>query len=140
MSGLLIDNSVWARLPTSTPVATAFRALVNASPADEILICPPIAAEVGFSARTPDDHSTLMQALLAYRECPITPDTRLTLAIQNALWTHGMLRAAGATDTLIAAYAIANDATVIHYDRDFEHLATATRTLKQRWIIPTGTA
>lgn len=136
----MIDNSVWSRLPTSGPVAAAFRALVNATPADEILICPPVAAEVGFSARTPADHSAVMQALLAYRDCPNLPDTRLTLAIQNALWARGLLRAAGPTDTVIAAYAIANDATVVHYDRDFEHIAAATRTLKHRWIVPSGTA
>lgn len=96
--------------------------------------------EVGCRARTAADHTTLMHALLAFQECPIAPDTRLTLAIQNALWSEGLLRAAGGTDTLIAAYAIVNDATVIHYDRDFEHLRTATGTIKHPWIIPTGTA
>lgn len=140
MSGLLIDHSVWARLPTSAVVAAAFRALVNLVPAEEILICPPIVAEVGVSARTPEDHAAVMQALLACRDCPISPDTRVTLAVQNALWSNGLLRAAGPVDTLIAAYAIVNDATVIHYDRDFEHVAAATGTLKQRWIVPAGTA
>lgn len=134
----LIDNSVWSRLNSNSSVADAVRSMINTYSADAIMICPPIAAEIGHSARSGADHTALMQALGAFHDCPEHPDTRLTLAIQNALWNRGLLRAAGATDVLIAAYAIVNDATVVHYDGDFEHIATAARTLKHRWILERG--
>ncbi|MEO8095927.1 MAG: hypothetical protein ABI632_13485, partial [Pseudolysinimonas sp.] len=57
---------------------------------------------------------------------------------QSGLWGSGLLRAAGAVDTLIAAYAIKNDVTLLHYDRDFEHIASVTPALKHQWIVPRG--
>lgn len=41
-------------------------------------------------------------------------------------------------DLLVAATALEHDATVLHYDRDFDLIAEATR-LSARWIIPAGT-
>ncbi|MEQ1737888.1 MAG: hypothetical protein ABL886_15955 [Rhodoglobus sp.] len=38
-------------------------------------------------------------------------------------------------DTLIAAYAIKNDATLLHYDRDFDHIGTVVPELRHQWII-----
>lgn len=46
-----------------------------------------------------------------------------------------LLRAAGPTDILIAGHAIANDATVLAADHDFEHIA-AVCDLKQEYIAP----
>jgi predicted nucleic acid-binding protein len=60
------------------------------------------------------------------------------LEIQNRLWTSGRLRAVGAMDTLIAAYALHNDATVLHYDRDFEHIAVVTPEFRHEWIVARG--
>jgi predicted nucleic acid-binding protein len=57
---------------------------------------------------------------------------------QNALWNRGLLRAAGAMDTLIAAYAIRNKATLLHYDRDFDHIASPTPDFRHEWIVPRG--
>ncbi|CAN5734872.1 hypothetical protein BH20ACT2_BH20ACT2_22510 [soil metagenome] len=37
----------------------------------------------------------------------------------------------------MAATALENDATVLHYDRDFDYIAEATG-LSARWIIPAG--
>lgn len=41
-------------------------------------------------------------------------------------------------DLLVAATAIVNDATVLHYDRDFDLLSSISD-LSARWIIPPGT-
>lgn len=135
----LIDNSVWARLAISEPVRDAFRALVNAASPTELYICPPVAVEYGYSSRTGTDHTNLMQRLGAFTDCPFAPTTADVLRVQNALWNGGLLRAVGSTDTLIAAYAIANEATLVHYDRDFEHVAAVTPGFAQRWIVPRGT-
>lgn len=134
----LIDNSVWGRLAISASVRDAFRALVNAAIPTELYICPPVAAEYGYSSRSGTDHTDLTQRLLAFTDCPVAPTTPDVLHIQNALWNRGLLRAVGATDTLIAAYAIANQATLVHYDRDFEHVAAVVPSFAHRWIVPRG--
>jgi predicted nucleic acid-binding protein len=134
----IIDNSVLARLPTSLLVVEAFKGIVSAYPPDAIMICPPTVAEFGFSARSGRDHTKLMTQLAAFAECPNAPTSAQTLAIQNALWDGGLLRAVGALDTVIAAYALANDATVLHYDRDFEHIAAVVPGFAQRWIVPSA--
>ena len=43
-------------------------------------------------------------------QCSEHPTAGEVLAIQNLLWRTGLARAAGALDTLIAAYAIKNEA------------------------------
>ena len=134
----LIDNSVWARLSTSPDVVAALKAIVDFSNPTNLLICPPIALEVGFSARNGRDHTALHSQLTAFPQCTEHPTVDESMELQNRLWNGGLVRAAGATDTSIAAYALKNDATVLHYDQDFEHLAKIEPTLKHQWIVPRG--
>ena len=55
-----------------------------------ILTCPPVVAEVGFSARTAADHAALRQSLAAFPECPRHPPAGLVQEIQHALWAAGL--------------------------------------------------
>lgn len=135
---VLIDHSVWGRLATHGPVVQALRSLITGAPADVVHICPPIAAEYGYSTRSGSDHTMVVEQLSAFPDCPVAPTTADVLRIQNALWNGGLLRAVGATDTLIAAYAVANDATVVHYDGDFEHIAAVVPDFRHRWIVARG--
>jgi predicted nucleic acid-binding protein len=132
----IVDNSVWARLHTTPKVRHAFEAIVNAHSPAVIMVCPPVVTEIGFSARNSVDHTTLMQSLSAFPDCPTAPTSRETLVVQHALWARGLVRSVGATDTLIVAYAIANDATVLHFDSDFEYVAQVVPAFKHRWIVP----
>lgn len=134
----LIDNSVWARLSTDASVVDALKVVVDLARPDDVLICPPIALEVGFSARTGPDHSLLAAQLEEFPECTEHPSVEEVMLIQNRLWNGGILRAAGAMDTLIAAYAMKNDATLLHYDRDYDHIATVMPDFRHRWIMPRG--
>ena len=59
------------------------------------------------------------------------------LAIQRQLAGVGQHRRS-IPDLLGAATALEHDATVLHYDRDFDVIAEATG-LSARWIIPAGT-
>jgi predicted nucleic acid-binding protein len=59
--------------------------------------------------------------------------------LQGALWRDGLVRAVGVFDTLTAAVALQHGATVIHYDRDFEHLAAVCPEFRQEWAVPPGT-
>ena len=134
----LIDTSVWGRVSEHAAVRLALRALIEATRPATVLVCPPVAVEYGFSVRSGPDHTNLMQRLSAFPDCPITPSTADVLRIQNALWNGGLLRAVGSMDTLIAAYGIANTATIVHYDSDFEHVAAAVDGFTHQWIVPRG--
>lgn len=102
-----------------------------------ILTCPPVVAKVGFSARSGVDHNAVCRFLAEFPECE-APGVALVLDIQNALWSGGLLRAVGALDTVIAAYAIANNATVAHYDADYEHVGRVREDFRHVWIAPRG--
>ncbi len=133
----LVDNSVWQRA-RQPPVRTELDRIRTRHGAQALLVCPPIAAEVGFSARNGPDHDVVAAALAAFDECAAHPSSADVLDVQSALFHGGLVRAVGALDTVIAAYALANEATVLHYDRDFEHVARVRPTLEHRWIAPAG--
>ncbi|WP_394771152.1 PIN domain-containing protein [Lacisediminihabitans sp.] len=137
-SRYLIDNSVWARLSTDASVVAAVKSVVDLARPDDVLICPPIALELGFSARTGSDHSALMAQLAAFPECRDHPTNEEAMLIQNRLWNAGLVRSAGAMDSLIAAYAIKNEAVLLHYDRDFDYIASVMPEFHAQWIVPRG--
>lgn len=134
----LIDHSVWGRLAIRPVVRQAFDALIIRSRPTSILVCPPTVSEYGFSARNATEHGAIRDALTEFTECAASPSSADAMRIQHRLWEDGLVRSAGAMDTLIAAYAIENDATVVHYDRDFEHIAAAVPEFSHRWIVPRG--
>jgi predicted nucleic acid-binding protein len=134
----LIDTSVWARLATTPEVVEELKKIVELVSPTDLLVCPPVALEYGFTAPSGKAHSTLMAQLDAFGQCDVHPDQHDVLDIQSRLWNGGLLRAAGAIDTLIAAYAMTNGAAVLHYDRDFEHIASVVPGFAQRWILPRG--
>lgn len=134
----VIDTSVWARLATSPEVVEELKKIVELVSPIDLLVCPPVALEYGFTTPTGKAHSALTMQLQAFGKCDLHPTQDDVLEIQSLLWTGGLLRAAGAMDTLIAAYAMKNEAAVLHYDRDFEHIATVVPGFSHRWILPRG--
>ena len=135
----IIDNSAWQRVATEPTVRDAIEAIIRTTAPDDVLICPPVAAEYGFSARSPEDHSAIVLTLAdAFSDCRLHPEVREVAAIQAALFSASTGRAAGAVDVLIAAYAVLNQATVVHYDRDFTHIARVHPGLRQQWVVAEG--
>jgi predicted nucleic acid-binding protein len=51
---------------------------------------------------------------------------------------RGQHRAPSIADLFVASVALTNDATVLHYDKDFELIADVTG-LRHEWIVPRGT-
>jgi predicted nucleic acid-binding protein len=137
-SRFIVDNSVWQRLSHQESVRDRFTRLIESTSPSTIMVCPPVVAEVGFSARNGADHDRVREALAQFADCPAHPTTATTLSIQNALFNNGFFRAVGALDTVIAAYAMANDAAVLHYDSDFERIAWVVPTFRHEWIIARG--
>lgn len=131
----VVDTSVWARM--STPAVAARVADVQAR--HTIAVVTPQVLELGFSASSPDELDRVHEAMATFPVLHPTPATHeLALAIQVALWRGGKVRAAGAFDTLIAAITVEHDATVLHYDRDFEHIAAVLPGFKQEVVAPFG--
>jgi predicted nucleic acid-binding protein len=58
--------------------------------------------------------------------------------IMKLLAVGGQHRAPSIADLFVAAVARASNATVLHYDKDFELIADATGQ-RHEWVIPRGT-
>lgn len=113
--------------------------LLRALAADGALYMTEIVAlELLYSARNAGDYETRWQDLGAL------PWFRLNEAVAaRALEIQRQLAGTGQhrrpiPDLLVAATALEHDATVLHYDRDFDVIAEATG-LSARWIVSPGT-
>ena len=102
--------------------------------------CTPTDLEAGFGARSRADHRRLRQARAAW---PLAPIDQATLdrahAVQEALAERGGHWGAATADLIIASAAEAAGLTVLHYDANFDLIATVTRQPTE-WIVPAGSA
>lgn len=133
MTTYLVDNSVWQKASGSASIAARLREI---SPHHLIITCPPQVLEYCHSARSPEEFAEFRSDMDELLPAATHPSMRDALDIQQSLWTGGLIRAAGAFDYLIAAYALANDAVILHSDRDFEHIAAATDGLVRQEYVP----
>ena len=136
MAGYIIDNSAWARI-TIPAVKKTIESLT-----DVIYTVTPQRLEFLYSATTPADlamRQEFLDAVGVYLE----PEDRFNEVcedIQAALAVHGKLRSVGVIDVMIAAHALMNRLTVVHYDSDYpDHIATAVPELQHQWVAPRGT-
>jgi len=75
-----------------------------------------------------------------HTDLPLHPDIgRRARATQAELARRSQHRTAGVVDLLSAAIAEHHAAVVLHYDRNFDHIAAITGQ-HTRWIVPPGTA
>jgi predicted nucleic acid-binding protein len=132
----LIDTSVLARVLREPQIHHVVAGLV----ADGLAAtCATIDLEVGYSAR---GHADLVATAeirrTLYTVLPLTePIAARAREVQALLAAAGRHRAAGGFDLLTAAVAEYHDAIVLHYDADFEHIATVTGQPHQ-WVVPRG--
>lgn len=131
----LIDTSALARVSNET-VRHIIEDQVDAGIA---ATCPTIELEVGYSARTPE---ALAGERKARKELYVhlALDERVArraMFVQQRLANKGLHRAAGAMDLLTAAAAELYGAIILHYDADFEHIASVTGQ-REQWIVPRG--
>lgn len=131
----LADTSVWAR--SGKPALDWFRAALEDG---GIGVCDQVAMELLWSARDGADFRSTEEALLG---CPWYPveaaDWVEARRVFRQLAERGPLhhRQVEIPDLLIAAVAARNGLTVVHYDRDFEVIATVTGQ-PTRWAAPRG--
>lgn len=132
----LVDTSVWVRVPRQPTIR---KALSDAVREGQVVLAPPVVLELGFSARNLADWDGLHKDLAAFPVLPLSERSHeIATTIQRALWGSGKVRAPGAMDTLIAATAVEHDVVLVHYDRDYEHLAGVEPRLRHRWAVGRG--
>jgi len=131
----LADKSAFEQQRHSEAAAGLLRALA----ADGVLHMTEIVAlELLYSARNAEDYESRRADLAALPWLRLTEAVAArALDIQRQLVRTGQHRRP-IPDLLVAATALEHDATVLHYDHDFDLIAEATG-LSARWIITAGT-
>ncbi|HSO51352.1 MAG TPA: PIN domain nuclease [Actinomycetes bacterium] len=131
----LVDKSVLARL-ARPEVREVVLPRVQAG---RIAISIVTELEIGFSARSVDDYLTTRRTLVDYLvPILIAPRAeRRAREVQAELVRRGQHRAVSIPDLLMAAAAEVEQLSVLHYDADFELIASITGQPTQ-WVVPRG--
>lgn len=132
----LVDKSAWEQRSHSTAAKERIDRLAATGRA---ATCLPVALEQLYSARNQKDFATRRQALDLLVWLPITRAVEEKAIEIMAKMARKSQHRLPLPDVMIAATGLVHDATILHYDRDFERIAEATE-LAQEWILPHGTA
>jgi predicted nucleic acid-binding protein len=130
----LIDKSALARMPLE-PVHRRLAPLIEAG---EAATCAIIDLEVLFSARNGEEHEKIrLRRSLAYQAVPFTEEIfQRAIAIQGELARTGRHRVP-IPDLLIAATGEASGLIILHYDSDYDLIASVTGQPVE-WVVPRG--
>jgi len=131
----LVDNSVIARAH-KPPVAVAFEPKVLAG---VVASCSITDLEQLFSARNGEEHHARRGDIeLRYARVSIDQATfDRAVEVQGLLADKAQHRAASIPDLVVAAAAEQAGLAVLHYDADFELIATVTGQPTE-WVVPRG--
>lgn len=133
---VLIDTSAASRAAHQPQIQTMIEKLADDGAA---ATCVTVDLEAGFSAQS----AKAVPAMLRTRAVlmtvlPITEEiAQRAREVQALLAGRGMHRAVGVIDLLTAATAELHGASVLHYDADFEHIASVTGQ-RHMWVVPRG--
>lgn len=135
MPGYLADKSAIVHLG-KPPVAARLIPLIMAS---QVSTCGVVELEILYSARTERDLlQTRRDRALAYPRVAMSEaDFARAEAVLALLAKRGHHRAVSLPDLLIAAAAERAGLTVLHYEADFEIVASVTRQPVE-WVAPQG--
>ncbi len=130
----LLDTSVVKRLARAQ-----VREVVEPLAATGELARPSVCdLEVGYSARNAEEWDRLISALDAFDPIDTTAaHVRRALQVQRLLAERSQ-RGRKIPDLLVAAAAEELDVAVLHYDGDFDLIASVTGQRCQ-WVVPAGT-
>ena len=102
-----------------------------------VATCPIIDLEVLYSARSRSDYEDILVERGSLPSLPINEAvTERAVAVQRLLAQRGQHRLP-LPDLFIAAVAEINDLTVIHYDADYDRIASVTGQATE-WVAPRG--
>ena len=139
MPEAILDNSAYARIARYTTVRDAVLHYLN-GPLNTFRSVLVQRLEICISVRSVAEFDAEMLALAAM---PLLDDTLPAVSVasqslQRALVERGTHRGPKVVDLLIAATALVHDVEILHYDSDYDLLATAEPRLRTRWIVPRG--
>jgi predicted nucleic acid-binding protein len=135
VAAYLIDTSAAAR--SFHPVVGNF---VVSLVADGLVgTCAALDFEALFSSRNVSEYEEVrVDRQIAYEYLPTNDtDWSRALDVQRQLASRSQLRAVGMPDLIIAAVAERERVTVVHYDADFDTIASITGQPMQ-WVAPRG--
>jgi predicted nucleic acid-binding protein len=128
----LVDTSVFTRI-VRVPVSEAMEQRAPLGLQHSHLT----ALELRFSASTETEWDLFEAAISEYERVPVIPtDLGRADTVQRALAAKG-LKGRKPIDLVIAAQAERLRLTVLHYDKDFEFIASITQQ-PHEWIVPRG--
>ncbi|MEU6058083.1 PIN domain nuclease [Streptomyces sp. NPDC047097] len=105
-----------------------------------LAVCQPTEYEMVHSARDSAEAMRISTWLHAFDYLRADDDTfTRALEVQRLALNAGFHRALSLADVLIAATAELNRLTVLHYDGDFDMIASLTGQPTE-WVVPPGTA
>jgi predicted nucleic acid-binding protein len=140
MRRTLLDNSAWSRLRGRSPLSGERRAEVaDAIDAGDIAVCLPFLLEAGYSARNAAHHEELVCELLALPWAEVDPSVeRRALAAEARLARTGHHRLPP-VDLLMAALADRHQLDLLHYDADYDVIASKTDlAFRSVWLARRG--
>lgn len=129
----LVDTSVLARARQDV----VGDRLVTLAQAGQLWTCGLIDLEVVYGSRA-REVAEVIEERRALPEAPITSDVlHRALQIAGAMAASGLHRGAKPVDLVIAAAAEAAGLAVLHYDDDYDRIASVTRQPTE-WVAPAG--
>ena len=132
---LVVDTSAWSRAHRAEVRDPWIEALL----ADRVRLSPVVKLEILLSARNGDRFDGAQNTLDALRTAPLSSSVLRSAEISMRALAH---RSAGAhripvIDYLVAAAAQEINATVLHYDADYDLLAEVMD-FEAAWLAPPG--
>lgn len=135
MATYLADKSSLTRSDTRPEVRDVIEPLILAG---RIATCGIVDLELLYSAPNPAMYRELAEVLRAMPRVPVTDiAVERALEVQGLLAGHSQHRSVPLPDLLVAACAEAAGLIVLHYDADYERIATLTGQPVQ-WVVPRG--
>ena len=134
MTRFLVDKSALARMPLE-PVRRRLAPIIEAG---EAATCAIVDLEVLYSVRNFEEHRrTRQRRSLAYTRVGITDEVfERALDVQGELSRSGRHRVP-IPDLLVAAVAEKERLIVLHYDSDYDTIASVTGQPVE-WVVPRG--
>jgi hypothetical protein len=129
----VVDTSVFTRIRL-TPIREVIEPRANAGVLGRAGVSD---LEVGYSARSAREWDQLMDALQIFELVDTTADDVHRARQVQRLLAARHQRGRKIPDLLIAATAEANGLTVLHYDADFDRIASVTGQ-RTEWVVAAG--
>ncbi len=139
--GLLLDNSVWARLLDGRLTGGPRSALEEALAAGELWTYPPALLEMRYSARGAEPFARLARERQALPHAPLdVASSAPALSAQAELAASPQVsHRVKPVDLLIASVAATHGLGVLHYDHDYDTIAEySSLSYASVWAAPRG--